>query len=48
METFLVLNNHEIEATVDEQEQIILKVASGELGRDRFTGWLRDHIIEIR
>lgn len=47
METFLVLNNHEIDAIVDEQEQIILKVASGELGRDNFTTWLRVHLIEI-
>ncbi len=46
METFLVLNGFEIEATVDEQEKIILQVASGELGRDDFTDWLRAHIVE--
>jgi death-on-curing protein len=46
METFLVLNGHEVNATVDEQEQVILKVASGELERDSFTDWLRAHIIE--
>jgi death-on-curing protein len=46
METFLVLNGHEVNASVDEQEQVILKVASGELGRDAFTGWLRAQIIE--
>jgi death-on-curing protein len=45
MEIFLVLNSHEINAPVDEQEQIILKVASGELGRDYFTDWLRAHLI---
>jgi death-on-curing protein len=48
METFLVLNGHEVDAPVDEQEQVILKVASSELGRDYFTGWLRAHIIEKR
>lgn len=44
MEIFLVLNGHEINAPVDEQEQIILRVASGESGRDEFTKWLRAHI----
>lgn len=47
MEVFLVLNGHEINASVDEQEQVILGVASGELGRDEFTEWLRAHIVEI-
>jgi death-on-curing protein len=46
METFLVLNGYEIEASVDEQERIILQVASGELERDEFTAWLRDHIVK--
>ncbi len=41
METFLVLNGFEIDAPVDEQERIILQVASGEMGRDEFTEWLR-------
>ena len=46
METFLVLNGFEIEAPVDEQEEVILQVASGELRREVFTGWLRTHIVE--
>jgi death on curing protein len=46
METLLVLNGHEVNASVDEQEQEILKVASGELGRDEFTNWLRAQIVE--
>jgi death-on-curing protein len=45
IETFLVLNGYEIEATVDEQEGIILQVASGKLGRNEFTNWLRGHIV---
>jgi len=40
MEVFLVLNGYEIDATVDEQERVILSVASGELGRADFTNWL--------
>lgn len=47
METFLVLNGFEIDATVDEQEQIILKVASSEMKRAAFTDWLRTHIVSL-
>ncbi len=47
METFLILNGFEIEASVDEQEQIILQLASGELNRETFTAWLNDHVIHI-
>jgi death-on-curing protein len=46
METFLVLNGFEIDASVDEQEQVILRVASGELERGEFTKWLRGHVVE--
>lgn len=47
METFLILNGFEIEASVDEQERIILQLASGELSRETFTAWLNDHVIHI-
>lgn len=43
METFLVINDYELDATVDEQEAIILQLASGKLGRDAFTDWIREH-----
>ena len=43
METFLVLNRHEIAASVDEQEQVVLAVASGTLTREGLIQWLRDH-----
>ncbi len=43
METFLVLNGYQISASVDEQEQIILQVSSGEMEREAFTEWLRNH-----
>lgn len=45
MEVFLILNNFEIQASVDEQEQVVLRVASGEWERDAFTKWLRDRIV---
>jgi death-on-curing protein len=44
METFLVLNGLEINAFVDEQERVILALASGELERDIFTNWLRQNV----
>ena len=47
METFLILNGHEIDATVDEQEQIILKLAAGNLTREMFTTWLKGNVIHI-
>ncbi len=46
METFLILNGYEIDALVDEQETIVLQVASGEMTRDGFAGWLRAHVVE--
>jgi len=43
METFLVINGYEFDASVDEQEYIILQLASGKLSRDAFTDWIREH-----
>ncbi|MFN5263570.1 MAG: type II toxin-antitoxin system death-on-curing family toxin [Pseudanabaena sp.] len=47
MEIFLVLNGLEINACTDEQEAIMLALASGELERDIFTNWLQQSIKEI-
>jgi len=47
METFLILNGYEIEATVDEQEQLILDLATGNITRKSFIKWLKHHIIYI-
>jgi death-on-curing protein len=46
METFLVLNGFEIDASIDEQEQIMLSVAAGQLSRENFVGWLHEHVRE--
>jgi death on curing protein len=46
MEIFLVLNDHEINAGVDEQAKIILNMAAGDYSRDNFVDWLRDHTIK--
>ena len=44
LETLLVLNGYQISASVDEQVAILLGVASGSVGREAFTAWLRGHI----
>jgi death-on-curing protein len=44
METFLVLNGHELNAPVNEQEHVILQLAAGALGRADFTDWVRTHL----
>ncbi len=46
MELFLLLNGHEIEAPVNEQETVILGVASGDIDREEFLNWLEHHMIE--
>jgi death-on-curing protein len=44
-ETFLVLNGLEINASVDEQERMVLAIASGELRREAFVEWLQRNTI---
>ena len=46
MELFLLLNGHEIEASVDDQEAVILGLASGDIDREEFLNWLEHHMIE--
>jgi death-on-curing protein len=44
METFLVLNGWELAAAIDEQEQLILRLAAGRLKRDEFVAWVQSHL----
>ncbi len=46
MELFLLLNGYEIEATVDDQERLILGVAAGNISREALKEWLELHIVE--
>jgi len=46
LETFLILNGHEISANTDEQVDVILGVASGKVDRETFTKWLKDHVVD--
>ena len=48
METFLILNGLEIEAPVEEQEKVILGVASGVLQREDWVRWLVSHVVELK
>jgi len=47
MESFLMYNGHEISTSVDEQVEIVLGVASGKIDRNKFTDWLKSHIVEL-
>lgn len=47
MEAFLVLNGWELNASVDEQEQIILSLAGGQMKREQFTAWVASHVQPI-
>ena len=46
IEVFLVLNGYEISASVDEQEQIVLTVASGAMSRAELGEWLKRRIVQ--
>lgn len=48
MECFLIFNGYEIDASVDEQEAIILAIASGKIGRLDFVAWLTSHVVACR
>lgn len=47
METFLVMNDLEIFASVDEQELVILSLAAGSLDREELTKWLESRVKAI-
>ena len=45
MEVFLLLNRHEIDASVDDQEKIIIDVASGKVSRIELSEWISKHLV---
>ena len=45
MEVFLLLNGHEIAASVDAHERIIIGVASGKVSRIELSEWISKHIV---
>ena len=48
LEAFLVLNGHQLDATVDDAERVILGVAAGSIGRDEFARWIGARAVSIR
>jgi death-on-curing protein len=44
LETVLIFNGYELSAPTDEQEGIILAVASGQHSRKSFTEWVQQHV----
>ena len=45
MEVFLLLNGNELDASVDDQEKIIIEVASGNVSRIELSVWISKHIV---
>jgi len=45
VEVFLLLNGYEFQAPMDEQERVMLQLASGEMQRDSFTDWISSHVV---
>jgi death on curing protein len=48
METFLFLNGYEINASIEEQERVILGLAAGQVGRDELLAWLLVHLTKSK
>jgi death on curing protein len=44
MAVFLDLNGFAIEASIDEQEQLMLDLAAGQVSRVALTNWLQGHV----
>jgi death-on-curing protein len=47
LETLLVLNGFELNASVDESERIFLDLAGGTLSRSELRHWVDDHLIPV-
>jgi death on curing protein len=48
MEAFLFLNGYEINASIDDQERVILGLAAGQVGRDELLAWLLVHLTKSK
>ncbi|MEP6591966.1 MAG: type II toxin-antitoxin system death-on-curing family toxin [Gemmatimonadota bacterium] len=48
MEVMLVLNGMELDAMIDESEQLILGVASGNIDRAGLTSWIALHMRRVK
>jgi death-on-curing protein len=48
METLLLLNGLEVSAPVNEQEQVMIGLAAGQVSRTDLVTWILDHVTEAR
>lgn len=48
LETFLLLNGHELNASVESGEHVILGVAAGRVEREQLLEWIREHLVPVR
>ena len=48
METFLILNGSELNASVNDAESIIIQLAAGELSREKLTVWVVDNLTSLQ
>jgi death-on-curing protein len=48
METFLMVNGHELHASLDEQERVMLDLAAGNLTREAFVEWVNQHTYPLK
>jgi death on curing protein len=44
MEAFLILNDFEFGATIDEQEHLMLDLAAGQVTREQLAEWIEKHL----
>ena len=45
METFLLLNGRQLEASVDEQERLMTDLAAGQIEREQLVSWIDAHTL---
>ena len=48
METFVLLNGFELSAPVNEQEQVMLALAAGQVSRSDLVTWISAHVTDAR
>ena len=48
LEVTLMLNGFELAASVDEQEQVMLRLADGAMDREEFTTWVRGQSVRAK
>jgi len=47
LETFLLLNGHELQAEVDDAERVMPGVAASEWTREQFHEWVQAHLVRL-